>query len=97
MRGLTAVDIAGAASIGVQCFYGNTLLTGVTLPETLETIGANAFSQCPALTELTLPRSLTEISAAAFTDSSIRFTVFPDSYGMDYCVKNELDYKTANE
>ncbi len=42
-------------SIGEQCFVMNTDLESVTFPETLETIGVNAFSGCSNLRNFKIP------------------------------------------
>ena len=39
----------------------------LTLPNSLEIIGKNAFFQCKSLTSLTLPNNLTTIGEGAFT------------------------------
>lgn len=47
--------------------FNNRLITGITFPKTLRTIGAKAFYQCSSLTkELVLPEGLTTIGDFAF-------------------------------
>ena len=46
--------------------FRNCGLTSVTLPDSLTTIGEEAFNQCSGLTSLTLPNSLTSIGYRAF-------------------------------
>ena len=59
-------------SIDVSEFSGTTFndcrsyITGVTIPNTVTTIGANAFSNCSSLTTVTIPNTVTTISANAF-------------------------------
>ncbi|MBQ9907191.1 MAG: leucine-rich repeat protein [Oscillospiraceae bacterium] len=59
----------GITSIGSYAFcYTNA--KSVTLPDTLQCIGANAFCGCVALTEISLPDSLTEMDEAVFENCS---------------------------
>ena len=47
-------------------FTGSTTLTGITLPETITSIGNNSFKQCTALKTVNLPDTLTYIGGEAF-------------------------------
>ncbi|MDY3918728.1 MAG: leucine-rich repeat protein [Candidatus Limivivens sp.] len=70
---LTTVTVPSGAQlsyIGSGAFVGCSALTGITLPDGLDTIGSQAFAFCPGLTEITIPASVTEISADAFEDAS---------------------------
>ena len=53
-------------AIAAEAFAGNTLLTGITLPDGITTIGSNAFNGCTALVNITLPKSVTTFSDNAF-------------------------------
>ena len=54
-------------SIGEMAFSGSTGLTSITLPNSLTTIGNNAFMSCSGLTgALTIPSSVTSIGVGAF-------------------------------
>ena len=83
----------GITDIRVNLFKGCTALTGVTIPKTIETVGASAFEGCSSLAQitynkdkpseagqLTLPASVTTIGAGAFKDCAA-FTelVIPES------------------
>ena len=59
---------SGITTIGQYSFSGNTALTMLSLPETLTTIGKDAFSYCSALKTVTpfLPASVTSLGAVAF-------------------------------
>lgn len=57
-------------NIGDWQFAGLTQLTGITLPNTIKSIGAHAFSRC-GLTSLTIPSSVTYISNDAFEETGI--------------------------
>lgn len=52
--------------IGDHCFYGADI-TSISLPNTIQTIGAMAFVSCRNLTSLILPKSLTTIGDFAFS------------------------------
>lgn len=64
----------GVVTISGRAFVGNHL-TSVVLPDTLETIGAEAFWNSEYLTEITLPRSYAEFEASAFNRCQ-RMTAF---------------------
>lgn len=51
---------------GSVSFRREGLLTGVTLPSTLQKIGAGALAGCTSLTQLEIPESVTVIGAEAF-------------------------------
>ncbi len=65
-------------SIAFEAFYrGN--FTSVTFPETLETIGQEAFSSLQAVTSVTFPRSLKKLENRAFADcKTLKSVVFDD-------------------
>ena len=52
-------------SIGDWAFK-NCILTSIALPNSLESIGENAFRDCPVLTSVTIPGSVTSIGGFAF-------------------------------
>ncbi len=56
-------EIVGIAD---QAFYYCTALTAVTIPETVQTIGAWAFAGCTGLTEIVIPNSVVSIGEGAF-------------------------------
>ena len=47
-----------------------TELTAVNLPDTLVSIGKNAFANCPQLTEVQLPGSVVSIGKEAFDQTT---------------------------
>ena len=68
---LQSVDFeSGVKRIGAYTYYaateGNAVLTTVTLPDTLESIGKYAFYNCYALTELVFPNAMTTLGVNAF-------------------------------
>ena len=53
-------------AIGEEAFYYCTDLTGITLPNTVDTIKTMAFWACSALTEVTIPNSVKVIGSSCF-------------------------------
>ena len=52
--------------IGANVFKGKTRITGVTIPNSVTSIGNSAFSDCTGLTSITIPNSVTSIGNQAF-------------------------------
>jgi hypothetical protein len=65
----------GVTNIGPRAFYLRGNLTGITLPETLTSLGDWAFFGC-GLTRLALPNSLTNIQDASYVSIGGPFGVF---------------------
>ena len=66
------------AAIGDNCFFAHREIITIFFPETLKTIGMQAFGMCKGLTELILPDSVTEIESYAFRDcTGLRKIVLP--------------------
>ncbi len=62
------IDGMPVTGIGYYAFGGSSaILISLTLPETLTSIGTNAFTSCWRLTSLTLPDRVTNISREAFS------------------------------
>ena len=60
-------------------FWGCEYITSVTIPEGVETIGANAFNGCSALSEVSIPDSITAIDTGAFEECSTNlYTLIAD-------------------
>lgn len=71
---LTTVTFAEGSqlkSIGVSAFSGTTpahpIFTEIQIPDSVETIGTNAFHNCQDLESITLPASLKTIESSAFS------------------------------
>lgn len=66
---LSKVVVLGG-EIPYGAFYGIKNLINVTLPDNLQTIGAEAFNGCTGLQDVVIPESVTKIGQGAFTLSS---------------------------
>ena len=78
-RGVIAFD-ALVTSIGGSAFYNCTLLTSVTIPNSVTSIGNYAFEYCTSLTSVTIPNSVTSIGNSAFYGcTSLTSITIPDS------------------
>lgn len=67
-------------AVSQEAFRGETSLSHVTLPESLETIRDMAFMGCTSLRDLVIPQGVTRIGAYAFADcSSLKCVTLPDS------------------
>ena len=65
-----AVDISGdITAIGSGSFYGCEM-TDIGLPESLRSIGSNAFHRCTALERIVLPENVSSVEAGAFGECS---------------------------
>ncbi|MEY8516401.1 leucine-rich repeat protein [Lachnospiraceae bacterium 29-84] len=76
------LEIAGCQvkTIARDAFSGETGITDVILPDTIEEIGAGAFSGCVSLQEVNLPEQVSKIGANAFSGcTSLRKVVIPDT------------------
>ena len=66
------------AAIGENCFFAHEEIITISFPETLQTIGMQAFGMCKGLTELIFPDSVHEIESYAFRDcTGLRKIVLP--------------------
>ena len=68
---------ANITEIPECCFYLQTKLTSISLPEGITSIRDDAFNQCK-ITSLTLPASLKTIGARAFSNNGITQLTIPD-------------------
>lgn len=64
-------------AIGDGAFEGQTNLTGVTLPQTLTSIGAEAFKDCGAVSEVTFLGAVPTISDDAFSGTTVAKVNYP--------------------
>ncbi len=67
-------------SIGKSCFYKNTNIVSVDIPDSVTSIGDSAFYGCSSLTSITIPDSVTSIGQDAFYNcSGLTSITIPDS------------------
>ena len=65
--GLTSVTLnPGITRIPREAFYQCKALTGITIPDTVESIGMLAFEGCTGLTEVVIPSSVTTLEYNSF-------------------------------
>ena len=85
---------SGVKIIPEEAFMDCTSLKTVILPAGLTTIESWAFENCSALTSINFPRSLTTINCSFSRCKNLVVSVCSNSYGLEYCKKNNLKYKT---
>ncbi len=94
---ITDVQIpAGITEIGDQTFNWCKSLKNVILPDGIKIIGNLAFKNCDLLATIILPDSVEYIGEEAFSSPNITIAVNDNSYVVDYCIKNGINYKTSN-
>lgn len=71
--------VATATSIVDSMFSGLTKMSGIVLPDNLESIGAQAFYGCSSLQTITLPGDLQSIGEQAFTGTILKSITIPSS------------------
>jgi len=87
----TNINGLTVTSIGIDAFE-ETALTSVTIPNSVTSIGGDAFYYCTSLTSVTIPNSATSIGGYAFYNcTSLTNVTIPNSvtsigqYAFDYC------------
>ncbi|HXP62589.1 MAG TPA: leucine-rich repeat domain-containing protein [Dongiaceae bacterium] len=74
----STIDGLPVTAIGFGVFRGS-LLTSVTIPDSIITIGDYAFDGCANLTQVSIPDSVTSIGAVAFSLCGLTSITFPNS------------------
>ena len=70
----------GITYVGTWAFYDCSEMTSVSLPTTLETMGASVFMDCTSLTSVTIPAGVTAIGGDFFYGcASLKSVTLPDS------------------
>lgn len=78
-KGCWVITFDNAISqVGGYAFY-KTNLTGMVIPEGVQTIGSTAFFGCMNLPTITLPRTLITIDEDAFNDSGLATITIPEN------------------
>ena len=80
---LKKVNFTGT-SISDRALYDCTLITSVTIGETVTEIGDNAFGVCTGLTSVVIPSSVNKIGQHAFTGSGVSSVIFENPVGWFY-------------
>ena len=60
----------GLERIGSYAFYGNIILSSITIPDKCTTISAYAFGKCSNLSSITFGKEITTIGNSAFSDNN---------------------------
>lgn len=86
--------------IGEFAFSGNTNITSVIFPESLENIGICAFQGCSNISSITIPEKVSNIGDSAFDDTNIRTVVYNAtkcymSYYDKYLDPSSVDYNDS--
>lgn len=71
----------GITILGTAAFYGHNVLTSITLPSTLETIGTHCFSQCSALKSIRIPAPVTSLLGSALAGTVLTSVYFAQTSG----------------
>lgn len=91
----------GTIGLSQSLFKGNKELTSITLPNSIQTIGAFAFEDCSNLSSINIPKSLKSIGEKAFNGcTGLKKVIIPDiaawcavkfdKYGGEYNSSNPL-------
>ena len=76
---LKNITIPDGVTVGKNAFYGCSVLTSVTLPDSVTSIGESAFFRCHKLTDIEIPKNVTYIGKNAFYFCySIKSLVIPE-------------------
>ncbi|MBQ9531438.1 MAG: leucine-rich repeat domain-containing protein [Eubacterium sp.] len=78
-----AIDGCPVTSIGTEAFWNNTILTSITIPNSVTSIGNDAF-RCCNLTCITIPSSVTYIGKGAFIGCTDLTSITVDSNNSNY-------------
>jgi len=72
--------VQGAAVTGIgDRAFSMTGLTSVTIPDSVVSIGFQAFFRCTSLSDITIPRSVDSIGAYAFFHTPVTIHASPNS------------------
>ena len=84
-------------SIGECAFLGCTLLTEVSIPDSVEDIDGWAFRDCSGLTKITIPDSVTHIGDIAFGGCSSLTDIIIDSSNENFISENGVLFDRGKE
>ena len=79
-KAITEIVLTSGTSISDSAFRDCTILTTVTIPDSVTSIGGSAFSSCTGLTSVTIGNGVTSIGNYAFRDcTGLTSIAIPDS------------------
>lgn len=76
---LTSITATGVTKIGTFCFYCDTALTNVDMPNVLF-VNTNGFSGCKKLEAVNFNEVVEELYPSAFEDTAFKYAYFPNVY-----------------
>lgn len=92
------IDGYTVTAIDDYTFYGNPVITDVTIPSTVTSIGENAFDSCTKLKSVIIPTSVKKIGWGAFENcTSLKSVLIPasvssiDEYAFGYYDNDDFD------
>ncbi len=90
MQGATVTGIGDRA-------FSMTGLTSVTIPDSVVSIGFQAFFRCTSLSDITIPRSVDSIGAYAFFHTPVTIHASPNSTAHRYATDNRIPFAPLEE
>lgn len=88
----------GVMEISDEAFSFCTNLKTIDIPNTVSSLGAEVFKCCSSLRKVYLPESVKFIDKDAFINCpNLTVYCYQNSYVHKYCIKNEVEVKTAAE
>lgn len=83
---------ANLSEIKAGAFYGNTVMTEITLPHSVRTIGSKAFAYS-GLEYVYMPEEISFIADDAFIGTEdLHAAGLPDTYASSWCAKNNIPF-----
>lgn len=76
---LTSITAKGVTKIGTFCFYCDTALTNVDMPNVLF-VNSHGFSGCKKLETVNFNETVEELYPGAFEDTAFKYAYFPEVY-----------------
>lgn len=76
---LTSITAKGVTKIGTFCFYCDTALTDVDMPNVI-LVNTNGFSGCKKLEAVNFNETVEELYPSAFEDTAFKYAYFPNVY-----------------
>ncbi len=79
---LTSITAKGVTKIGTFCFYCDTALTDVDMPNVLF-VNSNGFGGCKKLETVNFNETVEELYPGAFEDTAFKYAYFPNVYNFE--------------